>query len=91
MFYQEGRDYDFDDDLDLLVGKKIILKLKRNEYNKKYPSSSISMAQYTICEDLLEQFMKAFVKVCKMQESLTISKGMIVIEKKFIWPMLNSS
>ncbi|XP_028758468.1 uncharacterized protein LOC114717495 [Neltuma alba] len=33
--------------LDELVGKIMILKLKLNDYNKRYPSSSISALQYT--------------------------------------------
>ncbi|KAI9112487.1 hypothetical protein K1719_016410 [Acacia pycnantha] len=30
-----------------------------NDYNKKHPTSSISVSQYTICEDLLNQFNEA--------------------------------
>ncbi|KAI9084717.1 hypothetical protein K1719_033361 [Acacia pycnantha] len=47
---------DIPDDLDLPVGKNLLLKLKMNEFNKKHPTSSISVGQYTICEDFLNQF-----------------------------------
>ncbi|KAI9126311.1 hypothetical protein K1719_002732 [Acacia pycnantha] len=30
-----------------------------NDFNKKHPTSSISVVQYTICEDLLDQFSEA--------------------------------
>ncbi|XP_028752916.1 uncharacterized protein LOC114712530 [Neltuma alba] len=53
---QEDRAYDFPNKLDDPVGVKVLLKLKLNEYNKKYPHSSISVLQYTICENLIEQF-----------------------------------
>ncbi|XP_028782229.1 replication protein A 70 kDa DNA-binding subunit A-like isoform X2 [Neltuma alba] len=55
-------EYDFPDSLDELVGKRMILKLKLNDYNKRYPSSSISVLQYTICEDLIEQFIHAAIE-----------------------------
>ncbi|KAI9108307.1 hypothetical protein K1719_020790 [Acacia pycnantha] len=47
------------DELDVPVGKNVLLKLKMNDYNKKHPTSSISVSQYTICEDLLNQFNEA--------------------------------
>ncbi|KAI9125335.1 hypothetical protein K1719_003951 [Acacia pycnantha] len=50
---------DFPDELDLPVGKNLLLKLKMNDFNKKHPTSSISVVQYTICEDLLDQFNEA--------------------------------
>ncbi|XP_028751228.1 uncharacterized protein LOC114711041 [Neltuma alba] len=56
---QEDREYDFPYDLDEVVRRKMILKLKLNDYNKRHPHSSISVVQYTICEDLLPQFTQA--------------------------------
>ncbi|KAI9126258.1 hypothetical protein K1719_002679 [Acacia pycnantha] len=50
---------DIADELDLPVGKNLLLKLKMNDFNKKHPISSISVVQYTICEDLLDQFSEA--------------------------------
>ncbi|KAI9085314.1 hypothetical protein K1719_032691 [Acacia pycnantha] len=50
---------DIADELDLPVGKNLLLKLKMNDFNKKHPTSSISVVQYTICEDLLDQFSEA--------------------------------
>ncbi|XP_054778236.1 uncharacterized protein LOC129286264 [Prosopis cineraria] len=40
---KERRSYDFLDQLDNIIGKKMLLKLKINAYNKKYPNSSISV------------------------------------------------
>ncbi|XP_028753464.1 uncharacterized protein LOC114713054 [Neltuma alba] len=60
---QEQREYDFLFELDELVGKRMILKLKLNDYNRKHPHSSISVVQYTLCEDLIEQFTKASAEV----------------------------
>ncbi|KAK4260997.1 hypothetical protein QN277_004053 [Acacia crassicarpa] len=63
----EKKEKDDDDDdipkeLDLPVGKNLLLKLKMNEFNKKYPTSSISVGQYTICEDLSNQFSEAITE-----------------------------
>ncbi|KAI9112501.1 hypothetical protein K1719_016424 [Acacia pycnantha] len=49
---------DIADELDLPVGKNLLLA-KMNDFNKKHPTSSISVVQYTICEDLLDQFSEA--------------------------------
>ena len=38
------------------MGKKFMLKLKPNEYNKGNPCSSINVSEFTVCEDLLGQF-----------------------------------
>ncbi|KAK4278435.1 hypothetical protein QN277_016281 [Acacia crassicarpa] len=53
------KDDNFPDELDVPVGKNVLLKLKLNDYNKKHPASGISVSQYTICEDLLNQFNEA--------------------------------
>ncbi|XP_028766670.1 uncharacterized protein LOC114724483 [Neltuma alba] len=55
----EGDEFEFPEALDNIVGRKMILKLKLNEYNKKFPHSSISVIQYTNCEDLMDQFTQA--------------------------------
>ncbi|XP_054817693.1 uncharacterized protein LOC129317387 [Prosopis cineraria] len=52
----EERAYDFPDILDDIVGKKLLMKLKLNQYNKDYPNSSISVIQYYECQDLMEEF-----------------------------------
>lgn len=44
------------DHLESIVGKKVIIKMKRNDYNIRYPHSSISGTQCLMCENLLEQF-----------------------------------
>ncbi|KAK4275760.1 hypothetical protein QN277_018790 [Acacia crassicarpa] len=62
LLKEQDDDDDFSNELDLPVGKNVLLKLKLNEYNKKYPTSSISVSQYTICEDLLSQFNEANVE-----------------------------
>ncbi|XP_054789830.1 replication protein A 70 kDa DNA-binding subunit B-like [Prosopis cineraria] len=60
---QEERAYDFPDQLDSIIGKKLLLKLKINQYNKDFPNSSISVTQYTECEDLTGQFNDASQEV----------------------------
>lgn len=56
--YSKGkREYDVPDELDSVLGKKVLLKLKRNEYNARHPSASISVVHYVLCEDLMDQFM----------------------------------
>lgn len=61
---QEGRDYDFPAECDGVVGKRMKLTLKRNEYNVKHPSSSISVQRFTLCRNLLENFEAADPHVC---------------------------
>ena len=53
---QEDRDYDFPDDLDKIIGKRMLLSLKLNDYNKKYPNASISVISYTLAQNLMEKF-----------------------------------
>ncbi|XP_054782777.1 replication factor A protein 1-like [Prosopis cineraria] len=59
ILHEDKRSYDFPYELDQLVGRKMLLKLKLNGYNKEYPSSSISVLQYTECGDLMNQFIEA--------------------------------
>ncbi|XP_028789424.1 uncharacterized protein LOC114745433 [Neltuma alba] len=56
ILQQKKKAFEFPDDLDKPVGKKLLIKLKLNEYNKNHPSSSISVGQFTYCEDLMDQF-----------------------------------
>ncbi|XP_028757285.1 uncharacterized protein LOC114716446 [Neltuma alba] len=51
--------YGIPKELENLIGKKMMLKMKLNDYNARHSSSSISVSSYTICEDLIEQFMQA--------------------------------
>lgn len=37
----------------------MLLKLKRNSFNSSHSTASISILQYTICEDLSQQFAAA--------------------------------
>ena len=53
---QEDREYDFPDELDSIVGKRMMLRLKLNEYNKKFPHASISVVSFMMCENLLDKF-----------------------------------
>ncbi|XP_054778119.1 uncharacterized protein LOC129286123 [Prosopis cineraria] len=58
----ENRSYAFPDELEDVVGRKMLLKLKRTSYNLEHPNSSIGVVQYTACQDLLEQFKEASVE-----------------------------
>lgn len=53
---QEDRGYDFPDELDSIIGKRMLLSLKLNDYNKKYPNASISVISYTLAQNLMEKF-----------------------------------
>ncbi|XP_028752988.1 uncharacterized protein LOC114712607 [Neltuma alba] len=53
---KEEREYDFPDELDLMVGKTVLLKLKLNKYNVDFPNSGISVASFTQCTDLMDEF-----------------------------------
>ena len=59
IFYamQEDRSYDFPEELDDVVGKRMIITLKLNEYNKSHPNSySISVVSFSIYQNLVEKF-----------------------------------
>lgn len=58
IFYamQEDRSYDFPEELDDVVGKRMVITLKLNEYNKNHPNSSISVVSFSLCENLLDKF-----------------------------------
>lgn len=60
---QEGRDYDFPAECDGVVGKRVKLALKRNDFNDKYSSSSISVQHFTFCRNLIDQFEAAAIEV----------------------------
>ena len=53
---QEDRDYDFPDELDNIIGKRMLLSLKLNDFNKRYPNASISVISYTLAHNLMEKF-----------------------------------
>ncbi|XP_028805232.1 replication factor A protein 1-like [Neltuma alba] len=46
-------------ELDFLVGKRLLLKMKLNQYNVDFPHSSISVATYTEVADLMDEFNRA--------------------------------
>ena len=49
--------YDLPDELDDVVGKRMIITLKLNEYNKSHPNSySISVVSFSIYQNLVEKF-----------------------------------
>lgn len=52
----QEKSYELPQELDIPVGMQMLIVSKRNYFNMKYPSSSISVVQYTICEDLIEKF-----------------------------------
>ncbi|XP_028797693.1 replication protein A 70 kDa DNA-binding subunit-like [Neltuma alba] len=56
---KEDRGYDFPDELDCLVGKRLLLKIKLNKYNIDFPHSSISVSAYTEIVNLMEDFNRA--------------------------------
>ena len=33
------------------IGKRMLLKLRKNEYNKDHPLSGVSVSQFVVCED----------------------------------------
>ncbi|XP_028799908.1 uncharacterized protein LOC114755206 isoform X1 [Neltuma alba] len=55
---KKERHYDFPEDLDILVGKTLLLKLKLKKYNAEFPNSSISVSSYTHIADLMDEFNK---------------------------------
>ncbi|XP_028752889.1 uncharacterized protein LOC114724812 [Neltuma alba] len=59
MLEKDPEEVDFPKNLDNPVGKNLLLIMKLNEYNKRHPGSSISVLQYQLCEDLMDQFTQA--------------------------------
>lgn len=53
---QEDRGYDFLEELDSVVTKRMVLSLKLNEYNKLRPNGSISVLSFTPYQNLLHKF-----------------------------------
>lgn len=51
-----GREFDFPDECDAIVGRRMVIKLKKNEYNEKYPASSLSVIHFILCRDLTDNF-----------------------------------
>lgn len=47
------------DALESVVRKRVLLKMRRNDYNIKFPHSSVSVSQFMMCEDLMDQFNEA--------------------------------
>ena len=62
---QEDRGYDFPDELDSIIGTRMLLSLKLNDYNKKYPNASISVISYTLAQNLMEKFNNSQDEVTK--------------------------
>lgn len=62
---QEDRGHDFPDELDSIIGKRMLLSLKLNDYNKKYPNASISVISYTLAQNLMEKFNNSQDEVTK--------------------------
>ena len=59
VLYQDGDESEVLDHLDSAVGKRALLKMRRNDYNIRFPHSSISVSQFILCEDLMDQFQNA--------------------------------
>lgn len=56
VFVQKNTPHDIPDEVEEVLGKRAILKLRKNKYNIDHPNSSISVMQYMICDDLLGDF-----------------------------------
>lgn len=65
------------DHVESVVGKNVILKMKRNDYNFRYPHSSISVTAFLTCEDLIGQFDAA-----KEYASVDAGSGVEKVQKK---------
>ncbi|KAI9075515.1 hypothetical protein K1719_042526 [Acacia pycnantha] len=52
---EEALRYEFPSEIDSLIGKKMILKMKLNNYNKGHPNSSVLVATAK-CADLIDDF-----------------------------------
>lgn len=72
VLLQNHREYDFPDQCDSIVGKRMLLKLKRNEFNAKHTASSISVQQFSYCENLNDQFNEASSEVVHILTSSSI-------------------
>lgn len=53
---QKNTLYDIPAEVDIPIGKRAIIKLRKNKYNVDHPNSSISVMQFMMCEDLLDDF-----------------------------------
>lgn len=58
-------------ELDMQMGKKLLLKLKISKYNADNPRSSLNIIEYTVCEDLMQQFDAATSEVSMLFKQLT--------------------
>lgn len=47
------------DVIESVVGTRVLLKMRRNDYNIRYPNSSVSVTHFVACEDLMDQFDEA--------------------------------
>ena len=43
----------------------MILKLKRNEYNEKHPTSSLSVLHFSVCRDLMGRFAEVNAEIVR--------------------------
>ncbi|KAI9114410.1 hypothetical protein K1719_014638 [Acacia pycnantha] len=62
-FPEEALRYEFPSEIDSLIGKKMILKMKLNKYNKEHPNSSVSVTTYADCANLIDDFNEAASQV----------------------------
>ena len=45
------------------MGKKLLLRIRYSKYNKDNPESILNISEFTVCEDLMEQFNAATSEV----------------------------
>ena len=56
LFRSKNRQYDIPDEVEQVIGKRALIKLKKNQYNIDHPNSSISVVQFMMCDDLMGDF-----------------------------------
>lgn len=47
------------------MGKKLLVRIRISKYNEDNPGSSLNVNEFTLCEDLLNQFNAATSEVIK--------------------------
>ncbi|KAI9125288.1 hypothetical protein K1719_003904 [Acacia pycnantha] len=62
---EEALRYEFPSEIESLIGKKMILKMKLNKYNKEHPNSSVSVSTYADCANLIDDFNEAASQVAQ--------------------------
>lgn len=58
-------------ELDMQMGRKLLLRIKISKYNEENPGSSLNVSEFTVCEDLMEQFNAATSEVMQFVHSWT--------------------